>query len=81
MGNLSAHHRVSSLGTLGENVTRKERLEDAWETIRVKWFMMDAQQKYVLLMMIVSVYTALLDALGQYLKNRYLLKGQDNNHE
>ena len=62
-------------------MTRKERLEDAWETIRVKWFMMDAQQKYVLLMMIVSVYTALLDALGQYLKNRYLLKGQDNNHE
>lgn len=35
-------------------MTFQERLEDLWETIKVKWFLMDAAQKQALL--IVAVY-------------------------
>ena len=47
-----------------------ERLADLWETAKVKWLMMDAQQKQAVILLSLSVGYTLIDLGGAVLKAR-----------
>ena len=44
-----------------------ERLEDWWETIKVKWFLLDAQQKQALIVIGVYLTQVATDILRAYI--------------
>lgn len=48
-------------------MTFKEQLEDLWETIRVKWFMLDAQQKQALILIGVYLSQVIIDLTKAYI--------------
>ena len=51
-------------------MTWQARIEDVWETAKVKWFMLDAQQKQaVILLGLYAAYT-LLDIGGAVVSSR-----------
>jgi len=49
------------------NMTFEERLEDWWETIKVKWFMLDAQQKQALILIGVYLTQLCMDVIRAYI--------------
>ena len=56
-------------------MTLRERITDLWETAKVKWFMLDAQQKQVLLLAGLYLAYTLLDIGGALAKARITTKG------
>ena len=52
------------------------RIADAWETLRVKWFMLDAQKKQIVLLAGLYLAYTLLDIGGAVAKARIVTKGQ-----
>jgi len=51
-------------------LTFSERAADLWETVKVKWFMLDTQQKQALILLSLSVGYTLVDVGGAVLKAR-----------
>lgn len=52
-----------------------EWLADAWESLRVRWLMLDAQQKQVILLAALYLSYTLLDVGGALAKARIATKG------
>lgn len=57
-----------------QHPTLRETLEDWLEELRVRWFMLDAQQKQALVLLGLYVGYTLLDVAGELAKVR--LKGE-----
>jgi hypothetical protein len=51
------------------------RLEELWEDVKVRWFMLDAQQKQALILMAAYAGYTLLDIGGALAKARIGAKG------
>jgi len=45
----------------------KEQLEDWWETIKVKWFLLDAQQKQAIIVIGVYLSQVAIDIIRVYI--------------
>jgi len=45
----------------------KEQLEDWWETVKVKWFLLDAQQKQALILMGLYLSQMTIDLVKAYI--------------
>ena len=56
-------------------MTWRERIEDGWETLKVKWFMLDTQQKQVILLAVLYAGYTLMDVAGALGKSRIGAKG------
>jgi hypothetical protein len=48
-------------------LTYREQLEDWWETVKVKWFMLDAQQKQALILIGVYLSQVAIDVIKAYI--------------
>jgi hypothetical protein len=48
-------------------VTFKERIEDWWETVQVKWFMLDAQQKQAIILLCLYLSQIAADIVKSYI--------------
>ncbi len=51
-------------------MTAQERLLDAWEDLKVRWFMLDAQQKQAIVLLSLYVGYTLLDVGGSVVKSK-----------
>ena len=50
-----------------EPMTFRERMEDWWETIKVKWFMLDAQQKQALILIGIYLFQMTTEIMKSYI--------------
>ena len=57
-------------------MTWAERISEAWEDLKVRWFMLDAQKKQIVLLAGLYVAYTLLDIGGAVAKARIVTKGQ-----
>lgn len=48
-------------------MTFKEQLEDWWEELKVKWFMLDAQQKQAIILLTVYLSQVCIDLMKAYI--------------
>jgi len=55
----------------------RERLSELLEDLRVRWFMLDAQQKQALILLALYLGYTLLDLGGALMKARISAKGHD----
>lgn len=51
-------------------MTNREKLSDLWETVKVKWFMLDAQQKQALILIAVYLWNAVIEITKAYIQAR-----------
>ena len=48
-------------------MTFREQLEDWWEELKVKWFMLDAQQKQAIILLAVYLSQVCIDLMKAYI--------------
>lgn len=48
-------------------MTFREQLEDWWEELKVKWFMLDAQQKQAIILLTVYLSQVCIDLMKAYI--------------
>lgn len=51
-------------------MTTQEKLSDFWETVKVKWFMLDVQQKQALILIAVYLWNAVIEIAKSYIQAR-----------
>ena len=56
-------------------MTWAERVSEAWEDLKVRWFMLDAQKKQIVLLASLYLAYTLLDIGGALAKARIIAKG------
>ena len=56
-------------------MTWTERISEAWEDLKVRWFMLDAQKKQIVLLAGLYLAYTLLDIGGALAKARIMAKG------
>ena len=56
-------------------MTWAERISEAWEDLKVRWFMLDAQKKQIVLLAGLYLAYTLLDIGGALAKARIMAKG------
>ena len=56
-------------------MTWTERISEAWEDLKVRWFMLDAQKKQIVLLASLYLAYTLLDIGGALAKARIIAKG------
>ena len=56
-------------------MTWTEKVTDAWESLKVRWFMLDAQKKQIVLLASLYLAYTLLDIGGALAKARIIAKG------
>ena len=56
-------------------MTWTDRISEAWEDLKVRWFMLDAQKKQIVLLAGLYLAYTLLDIGGALAKARIMAKG------